>query len=207
MRPPQSWLLSSLAVVLMVATGLAQTSLAAARSVPSKSVLTNVTVTLGQPTEQATTLSTTRVPVGRVVFAVTNHGVLPHNFKICARATGSTKPNDCAGRSTSTLGSGKTTTLTVVFKQTGAFEYLSTVPEHATAQMKGLLNVGLKGGQTITPTKLTLARKVTACMHSHGFPNYPDTGSSRNGPKPSAAQANAAEQNCERQARKALGLP
>lgn len=208
MRPPRSWLLPSLAAVL-VAAGLAPASLARARTVLSRSVVTNVTVTLGQPTEYAITLSTARVPVGEVVFAVTNRGALPHDFKICARATGSTKPDDCAGRTTSTLGPGKTATLEVVFKQTGAFEYLSTVPEHATAAMKGLLNVGLKG-QTITgtpPKKLVLARKVTACMHAHGFPDYPDTGNNRNGAKPGAAQADAAEKSCERQARKTLGLP
>ena len=182
----------------------AQASLAVAGTATSKARVTTVAVALGQPSEYSIKLSTTRVPVGTVAFTVTNHGTLPHNFKICSSASGSTTPTECAGKSTSTLNPGQSAVLPVVFEQGGSFEYLSTVPGHAKAGT-GLLDVGHNayGAQ-----KLALAQRVAQCMHTHGFPNYPDNGNSTaSGSKPSAPQANAAEQNCEKQARKALGLP
>ncbi len=163
-----------------------------------------MTVTLGRPSEYAVTLSKKRVPVGTVVFKVTNRGALPHDFKVCARATGSTTPNGCVGKATSTLRPGGSAVLEVVFEQEGSFEYLSTVPGHAKAGT-GLLDVGRNahGGE-----KLALAQKVAECMHSHGFPSYPDNGNFTGvGSKPSSRQADAAEKNCEKQARQALGLP
>jgi uncharacterized cupredoxin-like copper-binding protein len=202
-HPVWVYLLLLLAGVV-VASSFAQASAAAGRTEASKADVTNVTVTLGRSSEYAITLSKSRVPVGTVVFKVTNRGALPHDFKVCARATGSTKPNACVGRATSTLRPRTSAVLEVVFKQGGSFEYLSTVPGHAKAGT-GLLDVGQNayGGE-----KLALAEKVAECMHSHGFPNYPDNGNSTDiGSKPSARQANAAEKNCEKQARKALGLP
>jgi uncharacterized cupredoxin-like copper-binding protein len=192
----------------LVAARLVQESLAAGMA---KTSGTNVTVTLGQPSEHAITLSTNHVPLGTVFFTVTNNGDLGHNFKVCSSPTGSTKPNDCDGEATSILGPGDIAMLKVVFTEAGSFEYLSTRPEPANAVMRGLLNVGAKGQQNtspeVPPIKLALARKVTACMHSHGFPNYPDNGNSATGSKPSATLANAALKSCERRARKALGLP
>ena len=188
----------------LVSAWSAQASLAAGSTEASKPRVTTVTVALGQPSEYSIKLSTTRVPVGTVAFTVTNHGALPHDFKVCADASGSTTPNECAGKSTSTLNPGQSAVLHVVFEQGGSFEYLSTVPGHAKAGT-GLLDVGQHayGAQ-----KLALAQNVAQCMHTHGFPNYPDNGNSTvSGSKPSAPQANAAEQNCEKQARKALGLP
>ena len=88
--------------------------------------------------------------------------------------------------------------LRVVFKRQGSFAYLSTVPGHA-KEGTGLLDVGRNayGGE-----KLALARTVAECMHAHGFPDYPDNGNrTGTGSKPSAPQANAAEQSCEKQAR------
>ena len=188
----------------LVAALSPQASFAAGSTGASKSAVTTVTVVLGQPSEYAIKLSTARVPVGSVAFKVTNDGALPHDFKVCARASGSTTPTECGGESTSTLNPGQSALLEVVFDLTGSFEYLSTVPGHAKAGT-GLLDVGQNahGGE-----KLALAQKVAQCMHSHGFPNYPDNGNSDGtGSKPSAPQANAAEANCEQQARMALGLP
>lgn len=166
--------------------------------------MTDVSVTLGKTSEYAMTLSKNRVPVGTVAFEVINNGALPHDFKICARATGSTKPNGCVGKTTATLRPGTSAVLEVEFTQEGSFEYLSTVPGHAKAGT-GLLDVGRNafGGE-----KLALAEKVAECLHSDGFPNYPDNGNfTGSGPKPTTPQANAAEKSCEKQAREALGLP
>ena len=197
--------LPSLLVVGLVSAWSAQGSLAAGSTEAAKPPVTTVTVALGQPSEYAIKLSTMRVPVGTVAFKVANDGALPHDFKVCALASGSTTPNECGGESTSTLNPGQSTVLDVAFKQTGSFEYLSTVPGHAKAGT-GLLDVGQNayGGE-----KLALAQRVAQCMHSHGFPGYPDNGNSTasGSKKPSAPQASAAEKNCERQARKALGLP
>ena len=196
--------LSRALVAGLVVAWLAQASLAAARTEASEARVTNVTVTLGKSSEYAMTLSKNRVPVGTVAFKVTNRGALPHNFRICARATGSTNPNGCVGETTSTLRPGNSALLEVVFTQEGSFEYLSTVPGHAKAGT-GLLDVGQNafGGE-----KLALAQKVAECMHSHGFPNYPDNGNfTGTRSKPTAPQANAAEKSCEKQARKALVLP
>jgi uncharacterized cupredoxin-like copper-binding protein len=188
----------------LVGASLAQASAAAGTTRASRAGMTNVKVTLGRSSEYAITLSKTRVPVGTVAFRVTNRGALPHDFKVCARASGSTAPNGCLGNATSTLRPGTSAVVLVVFRQDGSFEYLSTVPGHAKAGT-GLLDVGHNayGGE-----KLALAQKVAECMHSRGFPNYPDDGNfigTRS--KPSARQANAAEKSCEKQALKALGLP
>jgi uncharacterized cupredoxin-like copper-binding protein len=188
----------------LVGTSLAQASAAAGMTRASRAGMTNVKVTLGRSSEYAITLSKTRVPVGTVAFMVTNRGALSHDFKVCARASGSTTPNGCLGTATSTLRPGTSAVLLVVFRQDGSFEYLSTVPGHAKAGT-GLLDVGQNayGGE-----KLALAQKVAECMHSRGFPNYPDDGNFTGArSKPSARQANAAEKSCEKQALKALGLP
>ena len=194
---------SSLAVGLASAWS-AHASLAAGVAAASKPQATTVTVALEQPSEYSINLSTTQVPIGTVAFTVTNHGTLPHDFKICAQASGPTTPTECAGKSTSTLNPGQSTVLEVLFEHGGSFEYLSTVPGHAKAGT-GLLDVGQNahGAQ-----KLALAQRVAQCMHARGFPEYPDNGNfTASGSKPSAPRANAAEQNCENQARKALGLP
>jgi uncharacterized cupredoxin-like copper-binding protein len=177
---------------------------AAGRAEASSAGVTHVHVTLGKSSEYAITLSKQRVPVGAVVLEVTNRGALPHEFTVCGRATGSTTPTSCAGNATATLRPGASAVFEVVFKHGGSFEYLSTVPGHAKAGT-GLLDVGLNahGGE-----KLALAQEVAACMRSHGFPDYPENGNTSGSPsKPSAAQAGAAEKNCERTARRALGLP
>jgi hypothetical protein len=207
-KPFGRLVLASVISGALVAAGLVQQSLAAGSP---KASGTDVAVTLGQPSAHAITLSTDHVPVGAVFFTVTNRGDLRHNFKVCATPTGSTKPSDCDGKATSVLRLGDIAVLKVAFTEPGSFEYLSTRPHPANPAMRGLLNVGAKGQQGISPQippiKLTLARKVTVCMHSHGFPNYPDNGNSPTGSKPSAAHANAAVKSCERRARTALGLP
>jgi hypothetical protein len=72
-----------------------------------------------------------------------------------------------------------------------------------------------RGGSTGTPQqrrqKLAFALKVAQCLRKHGFPTFPDpTGSSQHMPpgiNTGSPQFQAAETACEKQARKALGLP
>jgi len=74
----------------------------------------------------------------------------------------------------------------------------------------------LSRGGTATPQqrqeKLAFGVKVAECLRGHGFPDFPDP--SRLGPQslppgidPSSPRFQAAETTCEKQARKALGLP
>ena len=56
-----------------------------------------ITVTAGKPTEFGFKLSkTSGVPVGKVIFKVTNKGKIPHSFKICNSPNGGTA-NTCVG--------------------------------------------------------------------------------------------------------------
>lgn len=76
------------------------------------------------------------------------------------------------------------------------------------------------GGSAGTPQnrqeKFAFALKVARCLRTHGFPNFPDPtvssqGTSQNlsaaGIDSSSPEFQAAETVCEKQARKALGLP
>ena len=74
----------------------------------------------------------------------------------------------------------------------------------------------LSSGGTATPQqreeKLAFGVKVAQCLRAHGFPNFPDP--TRLGPQSlppgidlNSPQFQAAETACEKQARKALGLP
>jgi uncharacterized cupredoxin-like copper-binding protein len=67
------------------------------------------------------------VPHGTVVFVVKNKGNVAHDFKIHSKKTPLITP-------------GASKTLRVVFKK-GKYPYLSTVPGHAAAGMKGVLTV------------------------------------------------------------------
>ena len=67
--------------------------------------------------------------------------------------------------------------------------------------------------------KLAFALTVARCMRAHGFPTYPDPATARSSSQGSgtrfegtgidlkSAKFQTAETNCEKQARKALGLP
>jgi hypothetical protein len=72
-----------------------------------------------------------------------------------------------------------------------------------------------RGGSMGTPQqrrdKLAFALNVARCVRTHGFPTFPDpSGSSQSNPPGidlNSPQFQSAETSCERQARKALGLP
>ena len=73
--------------------------------------------------------SRTNIPTGTVIFTVVNKGKIAHDFKI-------------AGKNTLMIAAGKSANLTVKFTKGGKFAYLCTIPGHAAAGMKGLLQVG-----------------------------------------------------------------
>jgi uncharacterized cupredoxin-like copper-binding protein len=118
---------------------LAATPAALARSGSSK-LVTTVNVIAGKPTEFHFKLSTASVKRGIIVFKVQNGGSIPHDFKLCSKAS-SSLANSCTGRGTKMISPGQSTTLRVSVLLKGTYEYLCTVPGHAAGGMKGLLKV------------------------------------------------------------------
>jgi nitrite reductase (NO-forming) len=128
--------------IVTAVLGLACLGVAAALVMPafgaaSKTVTVRVTAR-----EFKFALSRTSVPVGTVVFKVTNKGKIGHDFKI-------------GGKKTPLLGPGKSATLKVVFKMKGKFGFLCTVPGHAKLGMHGKLGVGVKAPVSVTTTTTT----------------------------------------------------
>ena len=107
--------------------------------------VTVIAVTVGKPTELGFKLSKfSALPAGTITFNVKNAGVGTHNFKICTTPVASAAKNSCVGKATKMLKTGESTTLTVTITKGGKYEFLCSVPGHASAGMKGLLGVGLK---------------------------------------------------------------
>jgi mono/diheme cytochrome c family protein len=86
-----------------------------------------------------------------VTFKVTNEGALAHNFKVCTTPVKHANATICDGEGTKLLRPGQSATLTVIFKQRGIYEYLSTVAGQAARGMKGLIGVGVKLATTPSP--------------------------------------------------------
>ncbi|HWB23509.1 MAG TPA: c-type cytochrome [Gaiellaceae bacterium] len=130
---------------------------------------TVVTVTAGKPSELGFKLSkSSNITAGSVTFKVTNSGALSHDFKICTKAVMSDKANSCTGKVTPMLAKGKTATLTVTLKK-GEYEFLCTVPGHASAGMKGLIGVGEKlVSAPVTTTTAALGTGSTSALGSSG---------------------------------------
>jgi hypothetical protein len=71
-----------------------------------------------------------------------------------------------------------------------------------------------RGGSTGTPQqrreKLLFGLKVARCLRTHGYPTFPDPSGTSHSTPPgidlSSPQFQTAENNCEKQERKALGL-
>jgi nitrite reductase (NO-forming) len=94
-------------------------------------------------------LSRRSVPTGStVIFKVVNKGKIAHNFKI-------------AGKKTTTLAPGKSTTLKVKFAKKGVYPYLCTITGHAAAGMKGAFAVGVKTTTTTVVTTTTTTPGTT----------------------------------------------
>jgi len=102
---------------------------------------TTVTVTAGKPSEFGFKLSTKKVAHGAVTFKITNGGNVPHDFKVCSVPVKGALADTCNGKGTPLISMGASKTLAVSFKAPGKYEYLCTVPGHATAGMKGTLTV------------------------------------------------------------------
>jgi mono/diheme cytochrome c family protein/uncharacterized cupredoxin-like copper-binding protein len=117
----------------------------------ARTSVTTVTVTTGEPIELGFTLSKfSLLPLGKITFKVTNKGLLTHDFKVCTKPVTSTKLNTCTGTGTKKLASGKSAIVTITFKTKGKYEFLCTLPGHASSGMKGLLGVGVKVAATST---------------------------------------------------------
>ena len=106
----------------------------------SKTLISNVTVTAGQPAEFHFTVAPSTVKRGIIVFKIANKGKLPHTFKLCSKAS-SSLANSCNGRSSGQISPGASGTLRVSVLLKGTYEYLCTLPGHAAGGMKGLLKV------------------------------------------------------------------
>jgi uncharacterized cupredoxin-like copper-binding protein len=127
---------------------------------------TVITVTMGKPSEFKFTLSRySKLPAGRIIFKVTNKGVLAHDFKVCTSAfTATTLANECVGPKTKVLKKGQTATLTVTLKK-GKFQFLSTLPGHAKNGMKGLLGVGVTVTQPPEPLAYPECNSARTCTN------------------------------------------
>jgi uncharacterized cupredoxin-like copper-binding protein len=114
---------------------------------------TTVVVQAGQPSELAFKVSkTSLIPPGNVVFKVTNDGKIPHDFEICLSPV-TKAANFCKkGLATKPLQPGKSASVKVLLSKKGDYEFLCTLPGHASAGMKGLLGVGVKVAATPVPT-------------------------------------------------------
>ena len=124
-------LLPALVVAALVAVPVAQ----------AKPAVSTITVTEGKPSEFGIKLSIKTAAVGAVTFKVTNGGNVPHDFKVCSVPTTKAPVDTCNGKGTKQINPGASAVLAVKFLKAGKYEYLCTVPGHATAGMKGLLTV------------------------------------------------------------------
>jgi uncharacterized cupredoxin-like copper-binding protein len=125
--------------------------------------VTIVTVTAGKPTELGFKLSkSSLLPAGTITFKVTNKGVATHNFEICATPVNNIFANSCKGTTTKMLKPGQSATVTVTLKKKGQYQFLCSVPGHASAGMKGLLGVGVKvGGSSSVPAGTVSSKPQT----------------------------------------------
>jgi uncharacterized cupredoxin-like copper-binding protein len=106
----------------------------------SKTLLSKVTVTAGQPSEFKFVVAPSTAKRGLITFNITNKGKLPHDFTLCSKASTSLA-NSCSGRSSGSISPGQSKTLRVTVLRKGTYEYLCSVPGHAAAGMKGFLKV------------------------------------------------------------------
>ena len=111
--------LAGLATLSAAAVFFALSPFASARSSTAQATTVRVTAK-----EFKFVLSRRSAPHGKVIFKVTNRGVLKHDFKI-------------AGHKTVALKHGKTATLTVTLKK-GRHPYVCTIDSHAKYGMKGV---------------------------------------------------------------------
>jgi uncharacterized cupredoxin-like copper-binding protein len=115
--------LRNVAVLSAAVLALAGVSTASARPMPAQATTVKVTAK-----DFSFVLSTKTVKHGRVRFVIRNTGRSPHDFAI-------------ARHTSTTIGPGKTTSLTVALTKPGRYPYTCTVDSHADLGMKGVLRV------------------------------------------------------------------
>jgi uncharacterized cupredoxin-like copper-binding protein len=118
---------------------------------------TTVVVLAGKPSELAFKVSkTSLISPGTVLFKVTNAGKIPHDFEICLTPVAKAANSCKKGMATHPIQPGKSTTLKILLTKKGMYEYLCTLPGHASAGMKGLVGIGEKvTAQPPPPTTTT----------------------------------------------------
>ena len=138
-------------------------------------VTTTIVVTAGKPSELAFKLSkTSLIPAGTLIFKVKNTGKIGHTFEICLTPRANATANTCTGKTTRMLQPGQSQTLTVTLRKKGKYEFLCTVPGHASAGMKGLIGVGVvmtpRAATPLptTPTKTTPTTTASATSSGGG---------------------------------------
>jgi nitrite reductase (NO-forming) len=163
--PPRRRRKTILAVVAASALGLTGLAFGAGIGLASgqSAKVVTITVTAGKPSEFGFTVSkNSNVPLGKVIFKVTNKGVIGHSFKVCSRVSAAALANACIGTSTKVLQKGQTALLVVTFTKAGKYEFLCTVSGHAANGMKGLIGVGVSApppGKTTSTTGTTTTAK------------------------------------------------
>jgi mono/diheme cytochrome c family protein len=118
---------------------------------PSATAPKTVNVTI-RDTRFALSLKT--APAGKVRYVVKNVGKSPHNFKI-------------ANRTTPTLKTGKSATLTVTFAKAGSYAYLSTVKGDAARGLKGTFKVTAAPASTAGNAKAGKTVFIANCGTCH----------------------------------------
>jgi uncharacterized cupredoxin-like copper-binding protein len=114
---------------------------------------TTITVLAGKPSELRFTLSKiSLIAPGTVLFKVTNKGKIPHDFEICLTPAAKAANFCKKGLATRPLQPGKSQTIKVVLSKKGTYEFLCTLPGHASAGMKGLVGIGVKVAAPPTTT-------------------------------------------------------
>lgn len=120
---------------------------------------TTIVVLAGKPSELAFKLSkTSLIPPGTVVFKVTNAGKIPHDFEICANPVLKAANSCKKGLATPLLKPGKSATVKMLLSKKGKYEFLCTLPGHASAGMKGLVGIDVK---VAAPPVTTTTQKVS----------------------------------------------
>jgi len=120
---------------------------------------TTIVVLAGKPSELAFKLSkTSLIASGTVVFKVTNAGKISHDFEICVNPVVKAANFCKKGLATPPLKPGKSATVKVLLTKKGKYEFLCTLPGHASAGMKGLVGIGVK---VAAPPVTTTTQKVS----------------------------------------------
>jgi nitrite reductase (NO-forming) len=132
---------SRLLVLTVVAGAIALIAALPALAATSSQKAASVKVSITKTKEFAFTVSPKSVAHGPITFTISNGGMLPHDFELCAKPSTAATATTCAGKKTTLISPGQTAKLTVTVAKAGSYQYLCTVPAHAAAGMKGLLKV------------------------------------------------------------------